>query len=360
MNIWFAAALPANSYGGVNRTIYELSTLLRRRGHRVLVIQEPHSRSHPLSFAILLGVRLLLELFNRPHWIIARSSDGVFAALIVRMLRLDTRVILHNHGWEEKVHELEQRLPASIITNPTTWKATRIRFPLLRLNLRLCHYCCCGTLDEVRWLKEHYPAQAAKIKYQPNGVFIAAPEPYWESVYEWPLNFLFIGGPTWKKNFEYALTLFMAIREKLPQARLYWVGAGNYDSRLLEHAPADSLSVIPHESFRAIGRWYRKCPYLLSTSRFEGGHSLAILEALSYGCVVFTARLASTAEFVTHKESGIVLEGVTADKDSAVMVDYVTNAALMHTISRNAYVTARHHRWERQLGLLERILSSPR
>jgi hypothetical protein len=69
----------------------------------------------------------------------ARSFDGVLCALACRVLYLSTRMILHNHGWEEYVYDVERRLPANLGAVPrTTWKAKLVRFPLLRLMLRAC------------------------------------------------------------------------------------------------------------------------------------------------------------------------------------------------------------------------------
>jgi len=115
MKVWFAADLPEGSFGGVARSMHELAAGLRHRGHDAAIItRETTGSKNYLTFALKLGIRFLLCGKGRPDWIIARSTDGVFCALIIRLLRLKTGMILHNHGWEEKVYEFEKKLPRDL------------------------------------------------------------------------------------------------------------------------------------------------------------------------------------------------------------------------------------------------------
>jgi glycosyltransferase involved in cell wall biosynthesis len=242
---------------------------------------------------------------RRPDWIVARSFDGVACALAARILRLNTRIALHNHGWEEYVHEVERRLPHSAVTSPTTWKARAVRFPLLRLCLALCDRCVCGTVAEMRWLARRYPRRRRKLAFVPNGVALRE-SCVWGGAIECPPAFLIVGPPTWKKNAEYACAVFAAISERSADARLFWIGS---DCALPPPAAhcirrRGAVTHVPHEAPENMPRWYAACPFLISASRFEGGHSLAVLEAMSFGVVVFASPIPSTLEIVRHSDSG--------------------------------------------------------
>ena len=175
MKVWFVTSIPASSTGGVNRSILTLSGGLKKAGYRVrLIYADSPRQQNYLLFALKAAGILLLNILNSPDMIIARSTDGVFCALLAKTLKLKTRVILFNHGWEEKVFEAERRLPFSIVTNPTTWKSRLIRFPLLRLALSLCTYCVCGTIEEARWIGRKYHDAKKKLSVIPNGINVPA------------------------------------------------------------------------------------------------------------------------------------------------------------------------------------------
>ena len=105
MKIWFAAAIPCSSQGGVNRVMCEQARGLAARGHTTAcVYPEARWERTYLGFAAGLAWRMLRAGSRRPDWIIARSCDGVFCALVCAALRLRTRVVLHNLS--ERSHEL--------------------------------------------------------------------------------------------------------------------------------------------------------------------------------------------------------------------------------------------------------------
>lgn len=226
MKIWFAADIPPHVTGGVARSMNELAAGLRKRGHQVTIITcEQLPAPQYLLFALRFCLYYIMHFMNRPDWIIARSTDSVFCAVMIALFKLRTKIILHNHGWEECVYSLEKKLPSSFLTSPTGWKALLIRFPLLRLTLKLCTCCISGTEHEVDYLRKRYPAYASKCTYISNG---AHPREtvFWNSGKEQPFRFLTVGGNTWKKNLIHSLRIFSRIRKSYPEARLFIVGTG--------------------------------------------------------------------------------------------------------------------------------------
>jgi glycosyltransferase involved in cell wall biosynthesis len=363
MDIWFAANIPEGSYGGVGRSMRELSEGMRKLGYRTTIVYggDGFFSCNYLVFALTLCVRLLALAGNPPAWIIARSTDGVLCAAAVKILKLKTKVALHNHGWEEYVYEIEKKLPRAIISPTTSWKARAVRFPLLRAGLFLCTCCLNGTLFETRWLARRYPRLRKKMRYLPNGVG-ARQDHCWPKEREAPLNILAVGGLTWKKNIEHSIAVFNRIADRMPVAGLFLIGAGFNKGdapQVLKDMWRDkeeSIVVVPEEKPEHMSKWYTQCPFVISSSRFEGGHSLVILEALSYGCVVFASDIPSTKEIISHAGNGILIGGVSAEDDAKVIIDMLDKKDLLANIRQNACHTAQRNRWDRQVVRLEHIL----
>lgn len=360
MRIWIAAAQRKENFGGVHRSMTSLAGALERQGHTVtLVWSRGEGRREQAVFAFRLVLRLLLSVFRRPHWIIARSSDGLLCSLAARIGLAKTRVALHSHGWEEKVYAVEKRLPRSVITNPTTYKAHFLRFPLLRLALAVADACVCGTVEEARWLRGRYARERFKIGVVPNGVH-AADKPFWPGQEELPPSFLAVGPCTWKKNLDYTLDLFSRVSAQVKEARLFCIGTGNLPPRLRGKADAlgDSLYLVEHEAPQKMDRWYETCPYLISSSRYEGGRSLAVLEAMNRGMTVFAAAIPSTREFIRDGRNGVLLAGCDAERDGATIVNTVARPELCRRLGLAAFRFAGRQSWDRQAKRLLRILNS--
>jgi glycosyltransferase involved in cell wall biosynthesis len=362
VKIWFAAALPQNSWGGVGRVMRELSARLQARGHECRLIYAGATRLHAnyLFFAARLFFLLAWSLQKRPDWIIARSTDGVFCAMLARLLRLKTRVALHSHGWEEKVYEIEKRLPDSLVSPRTTWKARLMRFPLLRCMLALCDACICGTIEEARWIRKKYPRLAGKIVCVPNGVAaLDAPFRAWQ-----PLpaqKFLAVGNATWKKNIRHAVAVFRSVKAALPRAELCIVGCSMEEIvALTEATSAEGISAVRSEPPDTMPRWYEACPFFITLSRYEGGRSLAMLEAMSHGCVVFASAIPSSMECIMHGINGFILPSVDPREDASIIVQAAADPALCESVSRKAVLFAKRQSWERQALRCERVLCSSR
>ena len=199
MRIWFAASIPSSAYGSVHRSMKQLAFELRRYGHTTEIFFA-HPRKNPswFRFSIGLALRLFFFFWKRPQWIIARSSDGLISLVITRLFRMKTRIALQNYGWEERINELERRLPSSLVLFPTPWQTRSFGFLLLRYMLKKISLCICGTVDEARWLRNRYPAIQNKLSIVPNGV-TSVTKPFWPMQSEFPPSFLMVGRFTWKK-----------------------------------------------------------------------------------------------------------------------------------------------------------------
>lgn len=359
MNIWFAANIPEDSWGGVSRSMHELSIGLQKYGHRTTVVWGTRGvvRGNYLFFAFALCKRLLSHAAKPPDWIIARSTDGVLCALAVKIFGMKTKIVLHNHGWEERSHEVEKRQARGLVAKGTTWRARLLRFPLLRATLFLCNCCISGTLVETRWLARRYPLCRKKLKYLPNGVSLGQ-ESFWEKQPIAHRDFLAVGGNTWKKNLKSTTGIFRNIAVRLPDARLIMVGTGvnSDDCCHILKGLEQNYWIVPSETLEGMAQWYKQCPFFISSSRFEGGHSLAILEALSFGCVVFATDIPSTREFIFNKSNGVLIGGINVEDDAKTILAVLDDKDLLARIRHNAFRTALRNRWDRQVDRLEEIL----
>jgi glycosyltransferase involved in cell wall biosynthesis len=355
MNIWFAANIPPQSNGGVARSMQGLAAGLRMLGHRTTIVTNALRKGNGyLVFALQLAGRLLLTINKPPDWIIARSTDGVACALLIKAFSLKTRMAIHNHGWEEHVYEIEKRLPGSLVHPHTTWKARMVRFPLLRACLALSDCCVCGTISEIRWLKKKYPRYYHKFRYAPNGVHVLD-RGFWVGRDDVPLNILAIGSMTWKKNVNHTIAVFEEIVRHWPQSRLFIIGAGLNKNDLPCQLPKE-ITFVPEVRSDAMTRLYTTCPYLISSSRYEGGHSFAIVEAMSYGCVVFASEISSTMEILRDNYNGFLITGADVSEDATIISTALKEKDLLAALRRHAFCSARRNRWERQTRRLERIL----
>ncbi len=362
--IWFAANIEPNSFGGISRVMHSYTEILSDRGYNCkIIVNRPGNQTGYVKFACKILLMLIANLYSAPDWIIARSSDGVFCAAFLRIfgkvLGIKTRIAVHNHGWEEKLFEIEKRLPSRLIFPRTTIMAHLIRFPLLRTSLYAGDCCLCGTLSEIKWLKNRYPRVNKKLFFLPNGVhmptnnmisrFNKQPE---------ELGFVSVGGATWKKNLSHTVNVFENVLRSCANCSLTMVGAQrssfeNSYSNILQH-----ISFKSQATFDCMEQIFAKKHILISSSRFEGGHSLAVLEAMSHGMIVFVSSIDSMREIVKDGINGFLLTGVDVNADAHKIVSVIQDHAKMKKISKGAFTSASRHSWMRQSNRLEKILKN--
>jgi glycosyltransferase involved in cell wall biosynthesis len=361
MRIWFTADIPSETSGGVLTSILFLSEGLRARGHEVRVITRKTIPSkNYLHFAFRLGLYFGIRFLERPDWIIARSTDAFFCLLLIRIFTMKTKTVLYNHGWEEIAAAIENRLPRKQVFHPTTWKARLVRFPLLRTAYHLSTLCISGTVYETRILQNRYSPSVKKSFYLSNGI-VPGENIFWNQATDYPPFFITVGNHTWKKNLTYVESLFSRIAQTIPQARLICIGAGQTPEFFpKETTAADTqITILPVVDHSVMDLWYQTCPYMIVTPRYEGGHSLAMLEAMSHGTVVFASCIPSNIEFITHEHSGFHITGCSIDEDIKTILVAMQRKDLSD-IRRYAAHAARRFRWERQVQRLETLLEKPR
>jgi glycosyltransferase involved in cell wall biosynthesis len=162
---------------------------------------------------------------------------------------------------------------------------------------------------------------------------------------------------TWRKNLTYAIALFRRLAEADANARLYLVGTGEIPATLTFSAE-ERITVVPSLPMEQMDEWYERCPFFLHTARYEGGHPLALLEAMSFGAVPFITPIPSVREIVRHGNNGIHLGGIDAGKDAQIIASVIADKNRIATLGKQAYSTAMRNRWQRQTVRLERVIFS--
>ncbi len=355
--VWYLASIPPGSQGGVHRVMHQQMKGLAMRGYITRNIYNKGGH-HDFVFALTCGIRFLAALLSPrvPDVIIARSTDGVVCACLIRLLRLQTRCLLHNHGWEEvaAVSRVQNLLHAG------AWKSRLLRFPLLRLHLHTAHLCVCETVADMRWLTYHYPQQAHKLRYVPTGVTPVTPvHRFGRDV---PLRVLAVGQYSQRKNIDYVHSICNEWAQRSDtRISLYLVGVGTRGVTLISNLtshPKLTVYTIAHESMDSMSQWYSYCPFVISASRYEGGHSLALLEAMTHGCMVFASPIRAHREFIRHGCNGFLLHGNDVTCDSKFISSIYAHAREYQHIGTHAAHSAQRHRWSRQVARMEHALST--
>jgi len=102
---------------------------------------------------------------------------------------------------------------------------------------------------------------------------------------------------------------------------------------------------VVRENPEDMAKRYGESPFFMSTSLYEGGRSLAILEAMSFGCVVFASPIPSSIEFVKDRHNGIIVPSLSAEEDAAIVVSCVRSPALCAEVGRNAFRFSARQSW---------------
>jgi len=356
--VWFAAAIPRDSRGGVSRSMDGLCAGLTANGAvcRIVNSGEAGLLGNYLVFPLWLALRYVFAFGNRPQWIVARSTDGIVVAVLSHLFRLGLKTVLHSHGWEEKAYQAEREADAAVVSPKTTWKARVFRFPLLRATLALCDTCICGTIEEARWVKNRYPKVAARVVCVPNGVTAAAPSHRFSGFDPTP-RFLAVGNTTWKKNIGYAVAVFRVMQKSVSGAQLFVIGSSSRELSLVTNDSLPSgVTAIASEPPETMSKWFAHCPFFITMSRYEGGRSLAMLEAMAQGCVVFTSAIPSATECIKNAVNGFVVSGINPERDAETIVGVLRDQEMCEQVSLRALRFAKRQSWERQARRLERAL----
>lgn len=353
-SIWFAANIESSSRGGIARSIHTLSNHLKENNYNVEIIFSSSKNSNYIIFSLKVLTTYIRSLNKtKPNWVIARSTDAFFLLLFIKLFRLKTGVILYNHGWEPLAYDLEKRIAKQNVDNPTTIKAKILRFPMLNISITLTDYLISGTITETRYLKKRYRRYISKFKYLPNAISLLNIE---KSEIKEKLTFLTVANSNWKKNLDYSINLFNMIHKDFPNTKLICAGTlltNNEFKR--KYGITEGIENITSVNPADMDNFYKKSNYFISTSRYEGGHSFAILEAINNRTLVIASSIPSTMEIIKNKRTGVIISGSNLHRDLEIIKD--TLSIDDNKIRQNAFNSIKRYSIKRVGPQLERLLA---
>ncbi len=322
--VWFVTNIHSSSKGGVARSVNTLGSYLQQKKHKVFFVFAPKKNTNFLLFSIYAFFKFLKSLFvNKPTWIIARSTDAFFILLFIKLLRIKTKVIIYSHGWEPLIANIEKRMPKQIIDNPTTFKAKLIRFPMLKISSILSDFIISGTIFETRYLKKRYKKYSSKFKYLPNALILKNLS---DDISKKENIFLTVANSNWKKNLSYTIKLFHFLRKKKSEFKLICAGTSLSDKEFTsKFGSLENIKNIPSVKPNEMAKLYKESSYLISSSRYEGGHSFAILEGMIYQNIVFASNIPSTLEIITSGKNGVIISGNNIEGDAEIITKTISS-----------------------------------
>lgn len=146
--------------------------------------------------------------------------------------------------------------------------------------------------------------------------------------------------------------IFPAIKDKLPEVKLYIVGL-NASKKLLNNLPKD---VFVFDSPESVIPYYQKARLFIHP-QFEGsGIQNKLLEALAMGCPVVSTPIGSQGINITNRESGIIAEDNKEIIKAAINV--LTDDELAKKLSSNARkLVEQEYSWDKVFSQLDSAIS---
>jgi glycosyltransferase involved in cell wall biosynthesis len=162
--------------------------------------------------------------------------------------------------------------------------------------------------------------------------------------------FLCVGAAGWRKNIGHTLSVFASINQRIPRSRLLMVGVGSagIDAFAPEGLNRATVETVASASMSQMSDYFRRCPFLLTTSWYEGGHALAVLEAMACGCIVFARAIPSIAEIIHDRNNGVLLPCDDSVSDAAIILAALNDPADLGRMAAIARHSAWRNRWARQ------------
>jgi glycosyltransferase involved in cell wall biosynthesis len=155
---------------------------------------------------------------------------------------------------------------------------------------------------------------------------------------------IYIGRLISQKGVEILLDAFIAIREKIPDARLEIIGYGpeksNLASRIEAAGMRDVVSLCDPVGYDMLPDKYRSARALALPSIKPEGFGITSVEAAACGVPTVTFGLGGTKESVRHLQTGIVVEN-SMKALSEGLTRILTDDALADRLGESARISAR-------------------
>jgi glycosyltransferase involved in cell wall biosynthesis len=147
-------------------------------------------------------------------------------------------------------------------------------------------------------------------------------------VVENPLTFLWVGRANANKDPKTLVDGFIRFSKQYPTAKLFVVTKTSelsYEQFGIAEADRDRICFVGSLEHGEMKAWYNKVNFVISTSLYEGS-GIAVLEAMSAGCIPVLTEIPSFRTMTGHGEVGILFQPSSPQH----LADALSTAALMN------------------------------
>lgn len=127
-----------------------------------------------------------------------------------------------------------------------------------------------------------------------------------------PIHYCFVGGLNENKGCLLFLQAIAAMNLSSTSITLHIVGDGDLKNQLEGLASKLAIAVLFYGSIpkNEVAKIYNICHFIVLPSQSEGFPKV-IGEAMNYGCIPIVSNISCIAQYIIHKENGILIEDIT-------------------------------------------------
>lgn len=199
-----------------------------------------------------------------------------------------------------------------------------------------------------------YPLERIKIIYNPIDPDRFSPEGNKAITDKNVLKVLFVGRLEERKGIRYLIEAWKDIIAAVPDARLYIIGddtktAKGQTSELAQlkkfiqrYNLGNSIKFLGRVPLTDLPSYYRSADICVVPSVYDNS-PYSCLEAMSCGAPVIGTSSGGTAEYVVHRESGIIVEAKNSNSIAKAVIDLLQNSDERHRLGENARTRVLSH-----------------
>lgn len=350
--------------GGVTHHVRALARQLRQRGHTVDIIA-PTSIPQPETEGVVpLGVPVhALPMSGATARV--SISPGVWRA-IKRVMQTRRYDVVHVHEPTAPPLSLAviHHARAPVIG---TFHQYRLRHPynevIHPLTRRFVAKMAARIAVSQAALATAAPYFPGEYDIIPNGVDLglfrsARPIPRLKSSPS--LHILYVGRLETRKGLRYLLQAYQQVRARLPEARLWIVGAYSKAERWafvrwLRHHRVYGVRFIGQVSERDKAQWFRSADVFCAPSTGYESFGMVLIEAMAAGVPVIASDIPGYREVIQHGTTGILVPPCDPTALATSLLHLLQNPALGHRLAGAAAQCTAQYEWAQVTAMIEQV-----
>jgi len=167
-----------------------------------------------------------------------------------------------------------------------------------------------------------------------------------------------VGRLSWEKAHKYTLEAWPQVLQKLPDAKLVFVGEGperpNIEKLIQEKGLSDSVALMGNLPHQQVLEELARSEVFICPSLAEGLGNVFI-EAQACGVPPIGTRVGGIPDVITHEDNGLLIESKNADQIAASVIRLLENKELKAVLSQKALETSRRFEWKNIISKIDGI-----